>query len=62
MDTRAVREELKQRKEAHQGDVAAALDDVLESVLQDVGKATAKSQQALAQADAALKRAREIGN
>lgn len=61
-DTRAVRDELEQRKEVHNGDVAAALDDVLSGLLKDVGDAVAKSEQALARADAALQRADSIAS
>jgi hypothetical protein len=61
MDTRLVREELRQRKEAHDGDVVAALGDVMKEVLEDVDNATDESRQALDRADAALKRSRSIG-
>jgi hypothetical protein len=62
VNARAVRDELKQRKEAHEGDVIAALDDVLSGVFRDVDIAAAQSQRSLSEADAAIRRAEELAS
>lgn len=55
MDDEALRDELEQRRAAHNGDVAAAVEDVLNEVFQELDEAVVDSKQELAEANALLK-------
>lgn len=55
MDDEALRDELERRRATHNGDVAAAVEDVLNEVFEELDEAVVDSQQELAEANALLK-------